>query len=287
MNFSQTRSSARPFFQHLIRSSAITFFSLSSAAALGQNLLPGVPKFVAISSVVLRADSYSSFSLPEDSASALPEAPAPQRNATGQPLPPAGINDREALARRSAGVIHAGQRGDKLTVRDKEYMGLAELINPEGLAAMLLSSGYEQAFNSLPNYGTDKGAYGERLGAAAVREESQSVFTYMVFSPLLHEDSRYYVEGPSFNAIHRTLFAITRPLITRRDDGRKTLNGALLFGYAASAALTSAYYPSSNRNFHDVLSVYGGSLGGSALGFFVNEFTDDALIFVHLKHRSQ
>ena len=214
----------------------------------------------------------------------LPDNPHPQTDARGRALP-AGSTDSEPYAQRLDGVVYAGYRGRAQTVHDKIALGAYELIDPEGIAAMILSAGYEQAGNSAPNYGTDKGAFGQRLGAAALREESQSVFTYMVFAPLLHEDPRYYVEGPTRNALQRTFYAVTRPFITRTDGGHSTVNGALLLGYAGSAALTPAYYPSLNRNASDVLAVYGGSIGGAALGFFLNEFTDDALIAVHLKHK--
>ncbi len=214
----------------------------------------------------------------------LPETPVPQRSGA-RSRTPAGTTTTEAVAPRTAGVIPPGMRGQTQTAHDKVALGVAELIDPEGLAAMFLSAGYEHVLNSEPNYGTDKGAFGERLGAAALREESQAVFNYMVFAPLLHEDARYYVEGPTYNPVHRTLYAVTRPLITRKDNGRNGINGALLLGYAASAALTPAYYPSSNRNFHDTASTFGSSIGGAALGFFVNEFTGDTLVALHLKRK--
>jgi hypothetical protein len=39
----------------------------------------------------------------------------------------------------------------------------------------------------------DENAFGERLGAAGIRDTVQGVFTDSVFAPLLHEDPRYYV----------------------------------------------------------------------------------------------
>ncbi len=280
-----TRFPAGPLLRSLVFSTAaLAVVSLFSPTSFGQSstLQRSASEGDGAS---LPPESFSSSVRAEDAATELPEAPTPQRYTSGKPLPPAGSSEREVLAPRTADVIFAGQRASQQTVRDKEDLGLVQLYNAEGFAAMVVSAGYEQVTNGQPNYGTDKGAFGQRLGAAALREKSQGVFEFMVFAPLLHEDARYYVEGPSFNAVHRTLYAISRTLITRNDAGRNTVNGALLLGYAASAGLTPAYYPSANRTFRDVFSVYGGSLGGSALGFFVNEFTDDALIFVHLKHK--
>ncbi len=166
-------------------------------------------------------------------------------------------------------------------------LGAEDLYSISNLVAVFASAGYSHVTNGQPNYGTDKGAFGERLGAAAIRETSQGIFTDMVFAPLLHEDSRYYVEGIKYNPFHRTLYAITRPLITRKDDGGNTVNGALLLGYAASAAITPAFYPQSNRNFHDTAATYAASIGGAALGFFVTEFTSDALYALHLRGKPE
>jgi hypothetical protein len=163
-------------------------------------------------------------------------------------------------------------------------VGLGDLYSVENFAAIILSAGYEHVLNSEPNYGTDKGAFGERLGAAAIRETTQGVFSDMVFAPLFHEDNRYYQMGPAKNPVKRTLYAVTRPFITKTDAGNSTVNGSLLAGYAAAAALTPAYYPQINRNFHDTASTFGSSIGGAALGFFVNEFSSDVLIALHLKH---
>ncbi len=223
------------------------------------------------------SSSWNPVAVPEPM---LPEAPLPQT--TDKPV---GITSQgQPVAPAHAKYIPAGWRAQPLGVRGKIAVGTTDLYSFEDLAAVFLSAGYEQVLNSEPNYGTDKGAFGERLGAAAIREASQGLFTDMVFSPLLHEDPRYYQEGPQYNPVHRTLYAITRPLITRRDNGRQTVNGALLLGYAASAALTPAFYPESNRNFHDTLATYGGSIGGAALGFFVSEFSTDVLTALHLKH---
>ena len=148
---------------------------------------------------------------------------------------------------------------------------------------MIASAGYEQVVNGAPNYGTDRGAFGQRLGAAAIRESTQGLFTDTLFSPIYHTDPRYYVKGQGHSFINRTVYSVSRVLVTRTDGGHSTVNGALLTGYAASAALGYTYYPAINQNFRDTASAFGGSLGGAALGFFVSEFSDDALRAVHLK----
>ncbi|MGA8940677.1 MAG: hypothetical protein WB439_16055 [Acidobacteriaceae bacterium] len=169
--------------------------------------------------------------------------------------------------------IQPGMIAQPLSAHAKLVIGLEDTYSLLNLGGILASAGYEQLTNGEPNYGTDRGAFGQRLGAAAIRDTSQGLFTDAVFAPLLHQDPRYYVEGPQYSTVHRALYAITRPLITRTDSGRRTVNGALLLGYAASALLNNAYYPSINRNVRGTVSAFGGSVGGAALGFAIGEFT--------------
>jgi hypothetical protein len=180
-------------------------------------------------------------------------------------------------------TIPTGWTAERLTARDKIIVGAKDLYSPENFLAIAVSAGYSHLTNGQPNYGVNSEAFAKRVGAAAVRETAQGVFTDMVFSPLLRQDPRYYVKGPQYGFFNRTMYAITRPLIGRTDGGRSTINASLLLGYAGAAALTPTFYPQMNRNFHDVASTYGGSIGGAALGFFVSEFSTDVLQAIHLK----
>ena len=220
----------------------------------------------------------------------LPDAPLPQgrsedlpRPQFGDPKPAPGSTPAHEIAPKYAKFVPAGWTSQRLTAHEKVVMGAEDLYSFSNFAAMFLSAGYSHVVNSEPNYGSNKTAFGQRLGAAAVRETSQGIFTDMVFGNVLHEDTRYYAEGPSFSPVHRTLYAITRPFITRTDSGGKTVNGALLLGYAASAALTPAFYPQVNRNFRDTASTYGTSIGGAALGFFIDEISNDVFYKLHLR----
>lgn len=214
----------------------------------------------------------------------LPEAPSALRS---EPLHASFAAMDQAPGSHVAPIhmkyIPAGWTAQPLTAHDKVIIGLKDAISPMDLLAIFASAGYEQATNGQPNFGTDRGAFGQRLGAAAIREGTQGLFTDAVFAPMLHQDSRYYVMGPGHNFFHRALYAATRPLITRTDSGRTTVNGALLLGYASSAALSYTYYPPINQNAHDVLSTFGGSIGGAALGFGVSEFSSQLLEAIHLK----
>jgi hypothetical protein len=217
------------------------------------------------------------------------DAPQPQPAALGLAADPVASSDvipvdqpgGYQVAPIHRKYIMPDMRAQTLTARDKVIIGLPGTYSLQNFSGIIVAAGYEQLRNGQPNYGTDSGAFGERLGAAAIRGTSQGVFTDSVFAPLLHEDPRYYVQGKQYSFFHRALYAATRPVITRTDSGRRTINAAQLLGYAASTALNNAYYPSSNRNVKDNLEAYAGSIGGSALSSLLVEFTAD---FWHALH---
>ena len=212
------------------------------------------------------------------SATLFPEPPASGLSGDSAGLP-------ELVAPKHDKYIPAGYAALPLTPHDKVILGMKDLYSPFTFLGDLASAGYSHVLNGQPNYGTNSGAFGQRLGATVIRDASEGVFADIVFSPLLHEDPRYYVEGPQYGFIHRVLYAGTRPIVTRADSGHNTINGEVLLGYAASSALSYTYYPTINQNFHDTAATYGGSLAGAAVGFLVSEFSDQVLQALHLEKK--
>lgn len=180
-------------------------------------------------------------------------------------------------------TIAPDETAPRLSAFDKVLSGIRNSVYPPAPLGWLASAGWEQIIDGSPNYGTDRGAFGQRLGASAIRGISETVFSKSVYAPIFHEDPRYYQMGRGHSIVRRGVYAATRVLVTRADDGRTTPNYALIFGNATGSALTAAYYPSRNRNFSGTVTTFAGSLGGSALGFLVDEFLDDSLRAVHLK----
>jgi len=177
--------------------------------------------------------------------------------------------------------IRPGQIAPTLTAGDKILLGVKNAFMPFAASGWFASAGYSQVTNSSPNYGTDRGAFGQRLGAATVRGSSENIFSDSVMSNLFHEDPRYYQMGPAHNFFLRLVYAGTRPLITRTDSGHTTLNFAQLSGTMGGAMLTNLYYPQANRSMGQTMETFGGSVGGSALSDVVSEFYSS---FKHMIH---
>jgi len=270
------------------------FSCLLSLATLACLALPGRAQLAPAPAALLVSASLPDSpgaSLHSDSAANLDEssssAPSPDP-ASAIEAPAAGSG--QSLGRHSADpvshsdkYIDPGQQAPSLTSGDKVRLGLRDAISPFAVAGWISSAAYSQALDSSPNYGQGWGPFAQRFGASAARGSTEGVLSDSVFAPIFHEDPRYYRLGPGHNLVHRTLYAVTRTIITKSDSGRTTPNLALLAGNAAGSILTNAYYPDRNRNAKTTAETFVGSLGGSAVGFFVSEFLSDALGVVHLK----
>jgi hypothetical protein len=196
--------------------------------------------------------------------------------ATGATLPEASHTQKD---------IQPGQAAPKLSAGDKALLGVRDAFSPFAAVGWLASAGWDQLLNGSPNYGTDSGAFGQRLGAAAIRDTSETLVSDCVLAPLLREDPRYYRMGPGRNFFVRVVYAGTRPIITRTDGGRLTPNFAELGGDLAGSALTNTYYPPLNHGVTQTMETIGGSVGGSAVGDLVSEFLPDLVQLFHHGHK--
>ena len=189
------------------------------------------------------------------------------------------------VAAPSDRFIAPGQQAPTLSARDKFVMGAKDSITPFSAAAWLTSAGWSHLINGSPNYGTNSGAFGQRLGASVIRDISEDFFSTSIMANVFHEDPRYYKMGHGHSIGRRVVYAATRALVTRSDSGRATPNLALLSGNLAGSILTKAYYPPSNHGFKETSEIFFGSIGGSALGFGISEFLSDGLEIIHLKKK--
>ncbi len=240
--------------------------------------------FLALSTALLGAPFALAQTFVSPTAS-LPDAPV----ASSAEYPAGGAHDAKPaeptppVADSFDKYILPGQQAPALHARDKFILGVRDAVSPLSAIGWLASAGYEQGVNGSPNYGQTGTGFAQRLGASAARASSEGIFGDSILAPLLHEDPRYYQLGRGHSFVRRLVYSGTRGLITRTDGGHTTVNLANLGGNLGGAALTNLYYPSLNTSFSETAKTFGGSVGGSALGFVVSEFLSDTLQFLHLK----
>lgn len=221
----------------------------------------------------------------------LPEAPQPQNQETTPEKPLVAVDPKTVPANTTmpmapmfSRVIPAGMATPQIHKWDKVQLAARNLYSFTSFISISFSSGWSHLTNGQPNYGTNSSAFGQRVGAAVIRDSTQSFMSNGPYAVWLHQDPRYFALGSHYSIPRRTWYAITRPLITRDStDGHAVFNSSLVLGQATGTALTNLYYPQSNRNFRDNLASFGGSMGGSALSFAFDEFTSDLLRLIRLQ----
>jgi len=102
----------------------------------------------------------SSSSADPDSLNANSPDPAAS-DPNGAQTPPSGPRPKAAAHWKF--VVNPGEVAQPMTVRDKVLGGMANSVSLFSAAGWLAAAGWEQLLNSSPNYGTDSGAFGQRL----------------------------------------------------------------------------------------------------------------------------
>jgi hypothetical protein len=137
-----------------------------------------------------------------------------------------------------------------------------------------LQAGIQQKANSPKEYKQGMLGYSKRYGADFTDAFTNELFTVGVFPALLREDPRYFRRG-SGSGLRRTGYAISRVLVARTDAGTHRLNYSEFLGNFTSGAISTAYYPNSERGFSDIASRAVFQIGYDALFNIFKEFYPD------------
>jgi hypothetical protein len=122
-----------------------------------------------------------------------------------------------------------------------------------------------------PNYPEGWKGYAERYGAAYANGFSDIMIGGAILPSLLHQDPRYFYQGTGTNK-SRALHALASPFVCRGDNGERQPNYSTIGGDLASAALSNAYYPASNRGAGLFLSNFVIGTGQRAASNLIQEF---------------
>jgi len=175
------------------------------------------------------------------------------------------------------GVVDAGSLPPVLSSGQKFKLA-AQYLDPYTFGFVAIEAALNQAFDSPREYGQGAQGYGKRYGAGFADDLTNGIFVTGVYPSILRQDTRYYrraMGGP----LSRTIYAVSRVLVTRQDSQRKSqrksFNFSEIFGNLTSASIGSAYYPASQRDFPDIGQRAGVQLGFDAGFNVLKEFYPD------------
>ena len=133
-----------------------------------------------------------------------------------------------------------------------------------------------------PQLGKGVPGYWSYYWRGFVDKTNGNYLVIFAFPTVLHQDTRYYAkgEGPVFK---RGLYAASSVLITPSYSGRNTFNASEILGRGAAQAISTTYYPSSDRTAGAVAEKYAYAVGRDALTNTFREFWPD--IATHILHR--
>jgi len=137
------------------------------------------------------------------------------------------------------------QNAAPLTAKLKFQLAAKVTFDPITFVGVGIAAASEQAGNH-PNYTQGWKGFGERYGAVYTNGLTDIMIGGAILPSLLNQDPRYFYQGTGTTK-SRILHAVSSPFVCRGDNGRPQPNYSTIGGDLASAAISNAYYPPSNR----------------------------------------
>ena len=163
---------------------------------------------------------------------------------------------------------------EPLTTGMKFHLAYKSLINPVFFGRVAGWAGVEQAKDTPGQWRQGAEGYGKRVGAGFADAATGGLIGNAILPSLLHQDPRYFYQG-SGTKKSRALHAVLATVICKGDNGATQPNYSALGGSLISYSISTAYYPSSDRNAQHVFRGFGIDIGLHVAGSLAQEFILD------------
>jgi Carboxypeptidase regulatory-like domain len=132
-----------------------------------------------------------------------------------------------------------------LTTKLKFQLAAKVVFDPVTFIGVGITAAAGQAGDH-PNYPQGAKGYAERYRTSYANGLTDIMIGGAILPSLLHQDPRYFYQGTGTKK-SRALHALTSTLVCRGDNERPQVNYSAIGGNLATAAISNAYYPASNR----------------------------------------
>jgi hypothetical protein len=225
-------------------------------AALLITLL-GAPLSAQVNPIATTSSSNESSSITSP-VSDLPDAPSallyPQSSQT--PAPPQKTPDNpDAVSpngsqqtKRVLGIIpnfssvSADTKLPPQTAKQKLTLAAKNSFDYSSFLVAGVQAGFAMNSKSYPEFHQGLEGYGKYYWHTLADTADENFMVGGLGPILFHQDSRFYTLGHG-GFRKRSWYAVTRVLVTRRDNGNSTFNFSEVVGSGAAAGLSTVYYP--------------------------------------------
>lgn len=155
--------------------------------------------------------------------------------------------------------------------KQKFKLSFRSLIDPVSFITVAGVAGAEQYKGLFSGYGSGIEGYGKRYGAALANRFAGDMLSRAAFPSIFHQDPRYFYKGKG-SVSSRAVYAMSRAVITRTDDGRLRPNYSEVLGDFSAGAISNLYYPQSDRGVSLVFLNGATGVGANAVSNLIREF---------------
>jgi hypothetical protein len=189
-------------------------------------------------------------------------------------IPPAAIgeeNEADPASETTSEFMAADY--SPLTAGGKIHFYLKSTVGPMSIFTSVFSSGYNQAVDSVPEWGQGMEGYGKRF-ASSMGQKAVEKTVHHSLKIMLREDPRYFYSVRQ-GIWPRTLHAIGETFVAHKDSGGTRPDYSRFAGIASGVYVSRQWHPENRRCAMDYIQGAAASIGIQSAKNVFMEFWPD------------
>ncbi len=189
----------------------------------------------------------------EMAAAGLPDAPVAQTTQASAAAPTEGPPQTKRILGLLPNFrsVNAGVTLPPETPKEKMTTALEDSFDYSAFVFVGVQAGAAMASASTPEFHQGAAGYARYYWHTFADQADENLQVEGLLPIVFHEDNRYYTRGHGHVA-RRAEYSVTRLLITRKDDGERTVNLSEIVGAGGAAGLSAIYYPGVDKTWTKV-----------------------------------
>ena len=161
-----------------------------------------------------------------------------------------------------------------ITSRQKLFIAFHDSFDMPMFGVAGVYAAIAQLSDQYPTWGQGLGGYAKRYGAAMADQAIGNYMTEAILPIAFHHDPRYFRLGQG-GPFRRVTHAMSWVIVNRNDKGHLFFNAPEIAGTAATVGIASLYYPSADRNLHQMSVRFGTQVAFDAGSSVLKEYWPD------------